>query len=124
MQQKYLDKLFGGISFSPGNDIYHLTDTDKKSTHHQKENAMNNKEILSQMVQFNKTIFDNAFKAMQMAQDQGEKLITSMVDQATWLPEDGRKTITNWVQAYQKGVKEFKNHVDQQYQKVEEYLDK
>ncbi len=85
---------------------------------------MNNKEILSQMVQFNKTIFDNAFKAMQMAQDQGEKLITSMVDQATWLPEDGRKTITNWVQAYQKGVKEFKNHVDQQYQKVEEYLDK
>jgi predicted glycosyltransferase involved in capsule biosynthesis len=124
MQQKYLDKLFGCIIFSPGNDIYHLTHTAKKSTHHQKENAMNNKEILSQMVKFNKTIFDNAFKAMQMAQDQGEKLITSMVDQATWLPEDGRKTITNWVQAYQKGVKEFKNHVDQQYQKVEEYLDK
>jgi hypothetical protein len=85
---------------------------------------MDNKEILNQMVRFNKTIFDNAFKAMQMAQDQGEKLITSLVDQATWLPEDGRKTITSWVQAYQKGVTDFKDHVDQQYKKVEEYLNK
>jgi len=85
---------------------------------------MDNKQILSQMIKFNKTIFDNAFKAMQMAQDQGEKIINSLIDQASWLPEDGKKTITDWVQAYQKGCNDFKENVDQQYQKVEDFFTK
>jgi polyhydroxyalkanoate synthesis regulator phasin len=85
---------------------------------------MDNKQILGQMIKFNKTIFDNAFKAMQMAQDQGEKMINSLVEQATWLPEDGRKTITDWIKAYQKGCTDFKENVDQQYQKVEDFFSK
>lgn len=85
---------------------------------------MDNKQILSQMIKFNKTVFDNAFKGMQMAQDQGEKLINSLIDQASWLPDEGKKTITDWVQAYQRGTKEFKEKVDLQYQKVEDYLNK
>jgi len=85
---------------------------------------MDNKQMLGQMIKFNKTIFDNAFKAMQMAQDQGEKMISSLVDQASWLPEDGKKTITDWVKAYQKGCNDFKENVDQQYQKVEDFLTK
>lgn len=85
---------------------------------------MDNKQILNQMIKFNKTIFDNAFKAMQMAQDQGDKMITSLVDQASWLPEDGKKTITDWVKAYKKGCSDFKENVDQQYQKVEDFFTK
>ena len=85
---------------------------------------MDNKQILNQMIKFNKTIFDNAFKAMQMAQDQGEKMITSLVDQASWLPEDGKNTINDWVKAYQKGCNEFKDNVDQQYKKVEDFFSK
>jgi len=76
------------------------------------------------MIKFNKTIFDNAFKAMQMAQDQGEKMINSLVDQASWLPEEGKKTITDWVKSYQKGCIDFKENVDQQYQKVEDFFTK
>lgn len=85
---------------------------------------MDNKQILGQMIKFNKTIFDNAFKAMQMAQDQGEKMINSLIDQAAWLPEDGKKTITDWVQAYRKGCNDFKENVDQQYQKVDDFFSK
>ena len=85
---------------------------------------MDNKQILNQMIKFNKTIFDNAFKGMQMAQDQGEKMINSLVDQASWLPEDGKKTITDWVKSYQKGCTDFKENVDQQYEKVEDFFTK
>ncbi len=85
---------------------------------------MDNKQLLNQMIKFNKTILDNAFKAMQMAQDQGEKMINSLVDQASWLPADGKKTITDWVKAYQKGCNDFKANVDSQYQKVEDFLTK
>lgn len=83
---------------------------------------IDNKQILNQLIKFNKTIFDNAFKAMQMAQDQGEKMVTSLMDQASWLPEEGKKTITDWVKAYQKGCVDFKASVDEQYKKVEEFL--
>jgi len=85
---------------------------------------MDNKQILNQVVTFNKTIFDNAFNALQMAQNQGEKVITSLLDQASWLPEDGRKTIDAWLKSYQKGCTDFKAVVDEQYKKVEEFLAK
>jgi len=85
---------------------------------------MENKQILKQMVNFNKTIFDNAFNAMQTAQNQGEKMLTSLLDQAAWLPEDGKKTVTDWVKSYQKGCENFKSTVDEQYKKVEDFLEK
>jgi len=83
---------------------------------------MNNKLVLKQIVQFNKTTFDNAFKAMKLAQEQGEKMLSALLDQATWIPEDGKKAITEWVRAYKKGVDDFKNMVDEQYKKVDEFL--
>ena len=83
-----------------------------------------NKQMLKQIVQFNKTVFDNGFKAMKMAQEQGEKMLNTLLDQATWLPEEGKKTITNWVTAYQKGIEDFKSAVDEQYQKVDDFFSK
>ena len=83
---------------------------------------MDNKIILKQFVQFNKTTFDNAFKAMELVQTQGEKMLNALLDQAAWIPEDGKKTITEWIRAYKKGVDEFKNTVDEQYKKVNEFF--
>lgn len=85
---------------------------------------MDNKQILNQMIKFNKTILDNTFKAMTMAQEQGEKLITSTLSQASWMPEEGKKAILDWVKAYQKGSETFKSAVDEQYKKVEDYFSK
>ena len=85
---------------------------------------MDNKVIVNQVIKFNKTIFDNAFKAMTMAQEQGEKMITSSLDQASWLPEEGKNAILNWIKAYQKGSETFKSAVDEQYKKVEDYFAK
>lgn len=93
-----------------------LTTVDKETV------MMNNKLILKQVVQFNKTAFDNAFKAMKMAHEQGEKMLTALLDQATWIPEEGKKTITEWFRAYKKGVDDFKNTVDEQYKKVDEFF--
>jgi hypothetical protein len=83
---------------------------------------MNNKAILKQLVQFNKTVFDNAFKAMTLAQEQGEKMLNALLDQSTWLPEEGKKTITDWLKAYKKGVDDFKKALDEQYKKVDDFF--
>lgn len=86
---------------------------------------INNKAMLKQIIQFNKTtFFDNAFKAMKLAQEQGEKMLNTMLDQATWLPAEGKKAITDWLKVYKKGVDDFKSAVDEQYDKVEDFLSK
>ena len=83
---------------------------------------MDNKQILNQTIQFNKTAFDNGFTAMMMAQEQCEKMLTTFMDQAAWLPEDGKKVIADWVKAYKKGCEDFKAAMDDNYKKVEAFI--
>ena len=83
---------------------------------------MDQKQIARQMIQFNKTAFDNSFNAMTMVYEQNEKMVNAFLEQATWLPENGRQAITDWIKAYQKGSADFKKMVDDNYKKVEEFF--
>jgi polyhydroxyalkanoate synthesis regulator phasin len=76
------------------------------------------------MFDFNKAAFDNTFNAMAMLQEQSERMANTMLEQATWLPEEGRKVITDWVDAYKKGRENFKRMIDENFQKVDEYFKK
>jgi hypothetical protein len=83
---------------------------------------MDQKQMLKQMIDFNKTAFNNTYNAIVMLQEQTERMATTMLDQATWLPEDGRKAINDWVNSYKKGREDFKKLVDENFQKVEDYF--
>lgn len=77
-------------------------------------------QIFNQMVQFNKTAFDNSYSAMETLRKQNEKMANSLLDQATWVPEGQKKAINEWMQAYKKGCDDFKKAVDQNYKNVED----
>jgi polyhydroxyalkanoate synthesis regulator phasin len=83
---------------------------------------MDPKQIAKQMIQFNKTAFDNTFDAITVLQEQTEKLIAMYMDQAPLLPEEGKKVIADWMKAYKEGREEFKTAVDENYKKVEEFF--
>jgi polyhydroxyalkanoate synthesis regulator phasin len=83
---------------------------------------MDQKQIFKQMLDFQKTTFDNSFSAMMMLQEQTEKAAQTLLDQASWLPEEGRKAIDEWVAAYKKGREEFKALVDENFKKVEDFF--
>jgi len=83
---------------------------------------MDQKQIAKQMIQFNKTAFENSFNAMTMVYEQNNKMVGAFLDQAAWLPEDGRKAITGWMESYKKGCEDFKKLVDENYQKVEDFF--
>jgi len=80
------------------------------------------KQIAKQMIQFNKAAFDNSFKAMSMVYEQNEKMVGTFIEQAAWLPGEGKKAISEWMNAYKKGCDSFKKTVDDQYKKVEDYF--
>jgi hypothetical protein len=51
-------------------------------------------------------------------------MLDTFLNQATGLPEEGKKAIKNWMSAYGSGCKDFKKLVDESYAKVEEFFDK
>jgi hypothetical protein len=83
---------------------------------------MEQKKLFKQMIDFQKATFDNSFKAMATLQEQGEKMMNMFLSQAPWLPEEGKKAITNWIEAYTKGRDSFKDTVETNFKKVQEYF--
>lgn len=83
---------------------------------------MDQKEIFRQMVDFNKGAFNNAYNAMVLVQDQTETLATTMLNQATWMPEEGKKAVREWVDVFKKGRETYKKTVDEAFRKVEVYF--
>jgi len=74
------------------------------------------------MMNFNKAAFDNAYNAMAMFQDQAEKIANASMEKATWIPKEGKKFADEWAKAYRKGCEDFKNTVDNNFKKAEDFL--
>jgi len=83
---------------------------------------MDQKQVFKQMSDFNKAAFDNSFNAVVMLQGQAESLSNTLLTQATWLPEEGKKAIDEWVKTYKTGRETFKKSVDESYNKIEDFF--
>ena len=70
------------------------------------------------MIDFQKATFDNTFTAVTMLQDQAERMVNTMLEQTTWLPEESRRAIDEMVGTYKKGRAEFKGVVDENFVKL------
>ncbi|MCP4744648.1 MAG: hypothetical protein GY874_00675 [Desulfobacteraceae bacterium] len=83
---------------------------------------MDQKILLKQMLDFNQTSFNNTFNAMTLVQDQFENIAKTVLEQANWLPAEGRKAIENWVETFKNGRKNFKQQVEDSYSQVEKFF--
>jgi hypothetical protein len=88
----------------------------------EEKEMMDQKTLLKQMLDFNKTAFDSSFKGIVMLQEQAEQIAKSMRDQATWLPEEGKKAIDEWVGTYKSHRDDFKTTMDDNFKKMETYI--
>ena len=80
---------------------------------------MDQKQMLKQMLEFNQTTFNNAFNTMTLLQDQLERVGKTMLDQATWLPAEGRQVIEDGTETYKSACQTFKQKIDDSYKQVE-----
>jgi hypothetical protein len=83
---------------------------------------MEPRKMMKQMIDFYKTTFDNSFAAMQMMQEQMERMNNLFLAQTTGIPEDWKKALTEWSKAYKKGCEEFKKSVDDNFKRVESFF--
>jgi hypothetical protein len=79
-------------------------------------------QITKQMMELNKGAFDNTFKIMTMLQEQAEQYVFSFLGKATWMPEEGKKAINEWLDTYIKGRESLKTYSDEHYKKAMDYF--
>lgn len=82
---------------------------------------MENKEIVKQLLDLQKTSFDNCFLAMSVFQEQAERFLKAYVDHAPGMSDEGKKVIDQWTDLYKKGFDDFKKAVDEAYDKAESF---
>ena len=78
--------------------------------------------MFKQMINFNKTAIDNSFNAMVNLQEQTETMVNTFLEQATWLPDEGKKVTIDWIKAYKKACEDFKKTIDDNFKKVEDFF--
>ena len=83
---------------------------------------MEPKQIAKQMVDFNKKAFDASFEAMAAMQEQTEKMVSTMMQQSQFFPDEGKKLITDWLKTYKKGREEFKAAANENFKKVDAFF--
>lgn len=83
---------------------------------------MDRKQFLKQAVDFQKSSFNNGFDAVNIVQEQTEKITGTFIEQASWIPEEGKKAMAQWVEMYKKGRDEFRKAVDEGFNRVDEYF--
>ena len=77
---------------------------------------MDQKNFIPQMINFNQTLFNTAFETAVQVQDEVEKIGSSMMDKADWLPGESRKIYDSCIDAYKTSRNNFKSYVDEGYQ--------
>ena len=84
---------------------------------------MQPKDMLKQMIDFNKSAYENAFKNVNVLQEQMERMIYLYIDQTVIMPEQSRKAAKEWASMYKKGFDDFKTLMDDNYGILETFFE-
>ena len=83
---------------------------------------MDHKLMTKQIIDFNRSAFDNTFNAMVIWQDQLERAARALREQAAWIPSEGQAVVEEWVDACKKGRNEFRKTVEASFKKAYEVI--
>jgi hypothetical protein len=80
------------------------------------------KKMAQKMTGYYKSTIDNSINAMTMIQEKTEKMVSLSLQQSPWFPEEGKNFINAWLKAYKKGYDDLKVAADEQYKKLEAFV--
>ena len=83
---------------------------------------MDQKTMVKQTLEFQKSTWDSMYQGMVALQDQAEKTVGFFLDRVPWIPEEGKRIVQEWGNMYKKGREDLKRGVDDGDDKMESYL--
>lgn len=83
---------------------------------------MKQNQISEKMLEFGKTMFDNTFMYMSTVQGQNEKIAVFFLEKLTWVPEEGKKALFQYMATYKKMQEDYKSRADENYKNFFTYF--
>lgn len=78
--------------------------------------------MAKQMLDLQRVTFDSMINGMLMFWDQTERMVGPFLEQAAWMPEEGKKAVRDWLDTNRRGCESFKNAVDTGYSNLEKFF--
>lgn len=85
-------------------------------------NTMDNKKIFTQVIDFQKNMFENSFAMISNIQDQSEQMLSKAIEKNPLVPNDTLKICTYWMDLIKKNRKNYKSYVDTNFSKAKDML--
>lgn len=76
-------------------------------------------QITKKVIDFQKMSFENWYEAVAIAQDQAVSTMNMMLNQATWIPDDGRNAVQNWINVCKEERNRFKSYISKGFSVLE-----
>jgi hypothetical protein len=83
---------------------------------------MEQTQVIKQIVDFQKNVFENSYGAMETARTRTENMVNSMMDNAFWIPEPVKTACNDWNRTINEGCQSFKKMVDDNFDKMESFF--
>ena len=81
---------------------------------------METQKMAKQMINFQRSIFENFYHAMNMVFEQTENMVNSFIKQMPIIPEESKKATDEAFGFYKKSRDDFKKAVDDGFDKMEQ----
>ncbi|ETR70490.1 MAG: hypothetical protein OMM_08781 [Candidatus Magnetoglobus multicellularis str. Araruama] len=81
---------------------------------------MVNQNITKQLIQYNKSVFENAYTMITMLQDYATNLSSTLISQIPWFPEDAKKAIQETSDLFKEARSNYKMAVDDGFLKLQD----
>lgn len=83
---------------------------------------MKQPDVTKHIFNFQKSVFDHAFDALQMVHNQNERVLKIFLDNSNGIPEKGKQAALAWMDFLKKGQHSLKSTVDERFRDVEAHI--
>ena len=88
-----------------------------------KATKTNTKETIKEtIIDTSKKAYNFNFDILNAVQEQGEKALNAVLDRATWINGENRKTVDNWIATVKDGQNNVKTVLDENFKTFERLL--
>jgi len=88
-----------------------------------KATKTNAKETVKEtIIDTSRKAYNYSFDVLNAVQDQGEKALNTVLDQAIWINKEHRKTVDNWIGSVKDGQNNVRTVLDENFKTFERLL--
>jgi hypothetical protein len=80
---------------------------------------MEAEKLTKQMIEFQKTVFNNTFEIVMAVQDQSEEISRSWCEKNSILPDQSKKVMLEWGHIIKQSLKEYKKAINLGFETIE-----